>query len=430
MIDLSCYMRSQAVHERIREYIGSDRDDGRGAVYINRNEIGLGRTTYRPEEAQNFIHRGWDLARSLWDKGGLIAQIDIEYMNADFPAEPYFHPLRSFRLQQAVVEATQQRLADAGVPALHILSGRGHHLVWRIDRGSASFNRLRELGWAPQHLRRYYQTHPVLGETVDDDLAHAFGGLGKLIEFIGWEVKRQCDHELLPVDLCDSVDRRGERGREMVVFDVTAYADPLTTRCLRTPFSLYLKPWLKGGILTEDLRSSVPLMVPVPMTDLDLSTAIMIMRDHREATDYAPACDTRIPVDDAGTSELLDRYQRSALADFHRYFYSERHDEPTHWAESYDRLEIARLSPACQTVLQRPNDLLLKPAGIRTLVHELVALGWHPRHVAGLIRSRYERDYGWGWRWYTYDAACRADYYTRLFAAPDSDVALAERRAA
>ena len=38
-----------------------------------------------------------------------------------------------------------------------------------------------------------------------------------------------------------------------------------------------------------------------------------------------------------------------------------------------------------------------------------------PRHIAGLIRSKYERNYGWGNHWYLYDAATRADFYARLF---------------
>jgi hypothetical protein len=67
-------------------------------------------------------------------------------------------------------------------------------------------------------------------------------------------------------------------------------------------------------------------------------------------------------------------------------------------------------------VLTHPNDALLKPVGIRHVVRELMALGWHPRHIAGLIRSKYERDYGWGDSFYHYDAAARADFYTRLFA--------------
>jgi hypothetical protein len=73
------------------------------------------------------------------------------------------------------------------------------------------------------------------------------------------------------------------------------------------------------------------------------------------------------------------------------------------------------LSPCTRFILENPNDLLLKPAGIRQITRTLLYLGWHPRHIAGLIRSKFERNYGWGREWYFYDAATRADFYTRMF---------------
>jgi hypothetical protein len=57
----------------------------------------------------------------------------------------------------------------------------------------------------------------------------------------------------------------------------------------------------------------------------------------------------------------------------------------------------------------------MRPAGIELLVRCMLSLGWHPRHIAGLIRSKYERNYGWGDNWYFYNAAARADFYTRVF---------------
>ena len=73
--------------------------------------------------------------------------------------------------------------------------------------------------------------------------------------------------------------------------------------------------------------------------------------------------------------------------------------------------------PACvRTPLLDPNDLLLRPSSIRLITRVMLALGWHPPHVAGLIRSRFERDYGWGSQWLDADPATRADFYTRLFA--------------
>ena len=62
-----------------------------------------------------------------------------------------------------------------------------------------------------------------------------------------------------------------------------------------------------------------------------------------------------------------------------------------------------------------PNDLLLRPAFIRRLVRVMLALGWHPRHIAGLICSKYRRDFGWT-QFVNVDPATRADFYTRVFA--------------
>ncbi len=59
---------------------------------------------------------------------------------------------------------------------------------------------------------------------------------------------------------------------------------------------------------------------------------------------------------------------------------------------------------------------MLNPGPIRQLIAFLLNEGWHPRHIAGLIRSKYERNYGWLNQWYVYDAGMRADYHTRVMA--------------
>ena len=46
---------------------------------------------------------------------------------------------------------------------------------------------------------------------------------------------------------------------------------------------------------------------------------------------------------------------------------------------------------------------------------------WHPKHIAGLIRSKYERNHSWGDIWIRNDASLRADFYVRLFAGLLSD---------
>jgi hypothetical protein len=67
-------------------------------------------------------------------------------------------------------------------------------------------------------------------------------------------------------------------------------------------------------------------------------------------------------------------------------------------------------------MLAEPNDLLLQPAALQILVRVLVAQGWHPRHIAGLVASKYGRDHGWSPGLHFHEPGVRADFYVRLFA--------------
>jgi len=72
--------------------------------------------------------------------------------------------------------------------------------------------------------------------------------------------------------------------------------------------------------------------------------------------------------------------------------------------------------PLCaRSVLDHPNDWLLKPAVLQYLARVLTALNWHPRAIAELIRSRYEANPEWGDCWDWHDASWRAIFYTRMF---------------
>ena len=53
---------------------------------------------------------------------------------------------------------------------------------------------------------------------------------------------------------------------------------------------------------------------------------------------------------------------------------------------------------------------------MRRIVAVSLSLGWHPRHIAGLIQSKLERDYAWGEIWEGYDPATSAEFYTLVFA--------------
>ena len=124
---------------------------------------------------------------------------------------------------------------------------------------------------------------------------------------------------------------------------------------------------------------------------------------------------TKMPDRSDEMENLLSDYEHSDVRKFHDWFYSQEHDPPQIWHRTYDLAPLERLPECVRFILEHPNDLLLKPACIELTLRTMLSLGWHPRHIAGLIRSRYERDYGWGVYWYTYDASSRADFYTRIF---------------
>lgn len=143
------------------------------------------------------------------------------------------------------------------------------------------------------------------------------------------------------------------------------------------------------------------------------------MRRHfRWAAEWAETCGSMsVPISNTGFLNVINEYRRSRLHEFHRHFDATEHDHWTDWHRTYDRFDLRILPPCVSFALQTPNPHLLKPTNIQSLTRTLMHLGWHPKHIAGLVRSKFERNHGWEGGWSKYDAAMRADFYVRLFAA-------------
>jgi hypothetical protein len=198
-------------------------------------------------------------------------------------------------------------------------------------------------------------------------------------------------------------------GREVVSIDLSEYGDPLHTRGIRVPFSAYLKPhqqrWMLGHLVEE-----LPPLFMIPLHEMDDREGLFAMRDVGQVIELTRRGSVQIPDQSHGTEKLVAEYAQSRLARWHDYFYSAEHDPCDAWPRTYDRTPLGPLPPCARVILEQPNELLLKPAGLQHIVRILLAVGWHPRHIAGLVRSKYERDFGWGEKWYRYDAATRADF--------------------
>ncbi|MFP4679780.1 MAG: hypothetical protein ACLFQB_04815 [Chitinispirillaceae bacterium] len=421
MMDVLEYYRNPNIFRRMMEFLGGREFADVSALYVTQCDAPaaaeLGSHFRPPEELPLLLSYGLDVSRSLWDRTSLIAHLDIEYVNFDFQAEPYLDPHRAFLLQKPSETAIQKFLLNFGIAPLHVLSGRGHHFVWRVLRNSAAYGKLTRIGRLPNHLaRRYREKHPPSPFTIDHDLGAAYAGLGLLMEYVAYRVRREASLKSeIPVEITAVEVPPQQRGREMISVDITEYGDQLNTRVIRIPYSLYLKPWKKGGVLTDDIKDRIPHMVSIPLFEMDLMEGIECMRDFSRVEDLASKASVQIPEQSEQTLELIADYEISDVARYHDWYFSVEQKSAERWTETYDKAPLELLPPCTRFILENPNDLLLKPSGMQQVVRVFLSLGWHPREIAGLIRSKFERDYGWGNEWYFYDAAYRADFYTRVF---------------
>jgi hypothetical protein len=361
---------------------------------------------------------GEELNRSLWDRKSLLAHLDIEYVNFDVPFEAYTNPLRAFELQDPVRHTIRRVLCRYGIRPLEVMTGRGYHFVWRIRQDSPAFEQLASLGRMSKSLEQLYARNPGPdGEPVSPRLGNAFAGMGMLTEYLAHSIISEASAlTKIPIEMGAVEVGPGERGREMISLDITEYGDPLIARSVRAPFSVYLPPWQQPWLARgEELERMAPIFC-VPTGGLSIAEALRLRSDAEAVKELAAQSSTVIPDFSANHEYLIHGYQASPLNQFHDWYYSSEHDPVEKWPETYDRTDLQVMPTCLQGAVTNPNDALLRPGWVRRLVRVLLSLGWHPRHIAGLLRSKYERDYGWGDQWFRCDPCTRADFYARVFA--------------
>jgi hypothetical protein len=413
------YYADSGIRQRIADFFGGGLPARSTAVYVapGTEWQSLHRQRRPLEECSSWMNHGAELNRSLWDRESLVAHLDIEYVNFDRPAHPFLAAEQIFELQRPVVTVLESELRAYHLAPLHLLTGRGHHFVWRISADSRVFAKLSALGRMSASLKRLYaSTMGPAGETVAPEMGAAFAGVGLVVEFLAHQVKARAAMKCrLPIELGAIEVGGAEREREVIALDITEYGDPLCSRVVRAPFSVYLKPWQQREELGDETVGRLPPMFVIPLNGLDVNEGIRIRRDVEEVERLAARVSTEIPDAPRAMHSIIKAYRKSPLARFHQWFYSQEHDADALWPETYDLTPLDALPSCARHILEHPNDLLLRPACVRMVVRSMLALGWHPRHIAGLLRSKYERDYGWGDQWNGYDPATRADFYARIF---------------
>lgn len=233
---LAHYYHEQAVRQRMIEFLGGSSIDNITAMYITgqKYEASIDISPKPSEQIFSFLEEEMEIFRSLWDKKSLLIHWDIEYVNFDYPAEPYLTPERSFNMQAPVIHAIKEELLLHGISPLHLLTGRGHSLVWQISRDSPAFQRLSDLGRLPTSLvGDYAVSRPPHGEPVGLALGCAFAGLGLVMEYLAHRaIENAQPHCSIPIELTAIQTPQYGRGREIVSIDLSEYGDPLHTRSI------------------------------------------------------------------------------------------------------------------------------------------------------------------------------------------------------
>jgi len=414
--------KDPAVRNRLVEFLGGDTLANAAAAYITQSDgCQFNRDHLRPPLClDQFLANEVDIARSLADSESLLLHLDIEYVNFDSPAEAYVDPWRTFDLQEPVVGVIETLLLQWGIRPVHIITGQGHHFVWRIARDSEVAEQLSRLCPAPELQESCEQHVPSqIRDRIDLDSQRAFAALSLLMEYLAHQVKAAASPlSKVPVMITAvHVGPCATKHREIISIDISEYGDPLHTRMVRMPFTNYLKPWVSGLARSLGLEMEIPSFRAIPLHEIDVRQAIKMRQVDADVCDLARRACVRIPEQSDGTARLLAEYLGSPLRQFHELFYADQHDPKERWHETYDRTPLEALPACARHLLIWPNDLLLKPAGMQLLTRCLLADQWHPRHIAGLIRSKFENPgFNWGVSWSDYVPAIRADFYTRLFA--------------
>jgi hypothetical protein len=396
------YYADPVVQRRVREYCGAADGDS-SCSFVSQLTPGFCATwatapRFRAEQLSQLFAAGWDISRSLGDSGSLIVHFEVDVSDPDAPQESLLRPEQSFFDMEPVYQAVRAELTRLDLPLLDVMTGRGYHFAGRVPLTAPVTRQVAAL--AP-------------GDAAEDEQRHI--GLGMVLEHLAHNVIRTAEHTV-PVVLNGVEVGRGGPGREAVSIDLSGYGDPEGQRQMRAAFSTYQSHLVRPDIFGARAARDVPVLVAIPRRGRSLMWMLEYARTPAHAIALAPTEDTRIPDVTRGLARLLKEYHGSRLAAFHRAFYGAAMHDAAQWPDTYDKLGARDVVPCLIHALQHPNDALLKPTVLQHLTRYLMAAGWSPRDVAGLVWSKYARDYGWGDRWRRLNARRRAEFDIRVFA--------------
>lgn len=424
MIDVNKYYKTTVIQQRMSEYCGSQEVNPSNfscEYLVGVKEKIAGDEFFLSVENNKFfwlLDIGADIFRSVWDKSSTLFILDFEYYNIVYPAEAYFKPYNVYYKLEEIYQRVKNIYKKYNLNFITIQTGQGYHFVFSLPFGTEQHRKLVSLGYLEPTLRgKYNTTSGRRKNKVTEEAGIGFHTAGRIIEFICHKLLEGLkDYKGLPVVFSDvSIGKN----KEAVALDLSMYADPIYMRDIRVPFSVYQKHriYTKFKLSTRNIPPFAVLVRENNNTEYfkNYNEILNIRTNMEKVIQKAYEVNCEIPKNLDSLDKLLEDYQQSKLYQIHKQFDSTDHDPPEIWYKTYDRFNVNILPPCVRHCLVEPNDHLLKPTNLQTLTRVLLKLGWHPKHIAGLVRSKYERNYGWGEVWYKYDAASRANFYVRIY---------------
>ena len=422
---LANYYRNPSVRARIREYCGLERGGRGSCVFVSAAFPADVPPTgwsldprFPPDDLDALLDRGADIFRSTWDRDSLPFCIDVDYLNATLLGHAFARPDEAFARLEPTYAVVVELLRDYGIETLALMTGKGYQFTGRVPLDSPVIHELADLvpdvpDW---HDTLAARLPPWIADRLAAVHSRAYVATGMAAEYLAHQViRRGAPRSPIPLVLNGTQVGIGPTGRDAVSIDLSFAGDPLDVRHMRVAFGGYQQHRFRPDIYGAEVAALGPL-ITVPRRDTPLDAMLSGPRQADGAARLAEGGSAHIPVSSTGLRGLIAEYRQSPLARFHQSFSATRPHGPEAWPDTYDRLQPADLPPCVAAPLLAPNDMLLKPEHLQHVTRFLLSEGWAPSHVAGLVWSRYARDFAWGDRWTYLSPRARAEFDVRVFA--------------
>ncbi|KKQ55587.1 MAG: hypothetical protein US75_C0018G0015 [Candidatus Woesebacteria bacterium GW2011_GWC1_38_13] len=361
-----------------------------------------------------------EIFRSLWSRdskvrvghpGAQIIPWDVEYFNLPSPGYAFIDQREVFEKMEPAFQEMEATFGHYGIQHMTVMTGRGYHFLTQVPSVSPVMQDLIEIGNVIEEpvssLQRQVPMFSKRDRPVPPNSQLAYKGANRLMQYVfGQTINNARAKSVLPIEISD-------RGEEGISFDETGYVRHLGTAVSGTLGSIYMKPLIKEAYYVPNTRLITRIARNVGGQEIDeVPALIQVRQNYKKSVDNLAQSGGFIPDGSAGVARLIKDYKRSELRQLHLALDNEPGDPPEKWRETYrkdDYAWIKDINPHLHEKVMNANPLLLQPDDLNYFINTIYD-AWGAQlssagHIAALMRSIYEDNFGWGSRFSRHDSA-------------------------